>query len=316
MLIASGLAPDLDYASYLAGPAAFLRFHRTALHSIAGAGVVSCALALFSCALDRKWPPAKSTKKRPAPTTLAPALVLCAFGVIGHELLDLASGEGIQLLWPFHAHWYRWDLAESFDPWVLIVLVAGLLIPQLFGLVREEVGARNKPGAGSGAALATLLLLLAYLGGRAYFHSRAVDTLLSAEYHAREPLSAGAFPSSGNPLEWRGVVATDGTLEELDVSLAPGADFNPDRSLTHYKPQDSPQLQRAEKTLEAQRFLAYAEFPLASATRHEDGYRVEFRDLRFPAGDQSVENMMLGVDLDASARVVRMELRYVSSGAP
>ena len=46
MLIASGLAPDLDYASYFGGPGAFLRFHRSGLHSIVGAAVTSCALAV------------------------------------------------------------------------------------------------------------------------------------------------------------------------------------------------------------------------------------------------------------------------------
>src|SRR5208283_40525 len=105
-----------------------------------------------------------------------------------------------------------------------------------------------------------------------------VDLLLSSEYHGREPLAAGAFPSLTNPLDWRGVVSTDNTMEEVAVPLGPRADFNPDRSLTHYKPEESPALDVAQKTPAVQRFLKYAEFPLASLVRREDGYRFELRD--------------------------------------
>ena len=229
-----------------------------------------------------------------------------------HDLLDLCSGEGIQWFWPFRTHWSHWNLAESFDPWALLILIAGLLIPQLFRLVREEVGARKKNG--SGAAVFTLIMLVAYFGARDYFHGRVMDLLLSSEFHGREPLSAGAFPSSTNPLSWRGVVSTDNTLEEIEVSLAPRADFNPDRSLTHYKPPDSPPLDSAEKSQTAQRFLRYAEFPLASVFRREDGYRVELRDLRFSATDQSAANLVVRVELTAGLQIVKERLRYASSG--
>lgn len=314
LLIVSGVAPDLDYASYFAGPSSFLSLHRSAFHSIAGAAAMISALAGLFCVLDRKWPSKKRHKRQAAPLKLASALALCSIGVAGHDLLDLASGEGIQLLWPFRGHWFRWDLAAGFDPWILILLITGLLIPQLFQLVGEEVGARRKRATGSGTAVATLLLLFSYLGVRAYLHRQAVERMLSGEYHGREPLSAGAFPSSSDPLEWRGIVATDTTLEEIDVSLAPGADFNPDRSLRHYKPADSEQLELAENTATARRFLNYAEYPLASVARREDGYRVEVRDLRFAAGDDDPANIIVRADLSGSFKILRDQLLYAFSG--
>jgi membrane-bound metal-dependent hydrolase YbcI (DUF457 family) len=312
LLIASGVAPDLDYAGYFAGPGAFLALHRTALHSIIGAAALSGVLGGLFCTLGKKWAPAKNTRKQAPPLTFASALGLCALGLIMHDLLDLASGEGIQLLWPFRPHWSHWNLAESFDPWVLALLVAGLLIPQLFRLVNEEVGAR-KNSAGSGAAALTLLLLVAFFGARSYFHGRAIGLLLSSEYHGREPLSAGAFPSSANPLDWRGIVSTDNTLEEIDVNLASAEDFSPDRSLTRYKPPDSPQLEAAQNTSAARSFLRYAQFPLASAAHREQGYRIELRDLRFPAGDESAANMIVRVELSGSFRVTLEKLLYASS---
>jgi membrane-bound metal-dependent hydrolase YbcI (DUF457 family) len=312
LLIAAGLAPDLDYAGYFAGPRAFLALHRTALHSIPGAAVLACALAWLFCFFEKRWPPPKTARKSPLPLKFAPALALCALAFAAHDLLDFATGEGLQLLWPFHVQWLRGNLAENFDPWILVLLIAGLLIPQLFALVREEIGSRKKR-SGSGAAVAVLLLLAAYLGARAYFHGRALDLLLSSEYHGRVALSAGAFPSSANPLDWRGIVSTDTTLEELDVNLASASDFNPDRSLTHYKPPDSPALQAAQRTPAAERFLRYAQFPLASMVRREDGFRVELRDLRFASGDASFANITVRADLNASSLVTRAQLLYASS---
>jgi membrane-bound metal-dependent hydrolase YbcI (DUF457 family) len=314
LLITAGTAPDLDYASYFGGPSAFLTLHRSALHSIAGAIVTSCALTALFCALDKKWLPREQNRNQTAPLRPASAFALCTIGIIGHQLLDIASGDGIQLLWPFRAHWSRWNLAANFDVWVLFFLLGAWLIPQLLRLVSEEVGAPKKAATGSVTALATLLLLATYFGGRAYLHGRAVEMLLSSEYHGREPLSAGAFPSTANLLDWLGEVSTDDTLEELDVNLSPGADFGPDRSLTYYKPAESPALEAGEKTEVARKFLKYAQFPLASVARREEGYRFELRDLRYQAGNDTPANMIVRVDFTSTLQIIREDIRYASSG--
>jgi membrane-bound metal-dependent hydrolase YbcI (DUF457 family) len=312
VLTVAAVAPDLDYASYFAGAGPFLALHRSALHSVAG-GVVLCAgIAAATLYTAQKAPPPKTSRRTLSPLTLKNAFALSALGFLSHILLDLASGEGIQLLWPFKNDWSRWDLEANFDPWMLFLLVAGLLIPQLFRLVGEEVGAHQKH-SGAGAAIITLGLIVSYFGARAYLHSTATDMLLSAEYHQREPLSAGAFPSSANPFLWRGVVATDNTIEEIEVNLGPGSDFNSDRSLTHYKPGASPQLNVAEASRDAQRFLRYAAFPLATVVHREDGYRVELRDVRFPSGDNSAADVVVRVEMTSSLQITKEELRFASS---
>jgi inner membrane protein len=317
MMIASGLAPDIDYASYLGGPDAFLRYHRTVLHSLAGSAVMACAIAGLCCALDKRFPVNHAVQgKRFAPLKFAPALAVCAAGAAGHLLLDMCSGVGVQLLWPFRARWTGWDLNASFDPWILLLLVAGFLLPLLFGLIGEEVGERKKGPRGSRAAVVTLALLAAYLGARANLRGQAVTLLLSREYHGLVPLSAGAFPESATPLDWRGVVVTDNTIEEVDVPLGPGAAFDPDRSLTHHKPDDSPALDAGEKTAAAAEFLGYARFPLASVGRLEDGYRVEVRDLRFASGDTDPANVFVRIDLDSSLQIKREEFQFAATPNP
>lgn len=312
MMVASGIAPDLDYASYFGGAGAFLRFHRTLLHSVLGAGWMVCVIAGAFCLLDRRIPPKKSA---PALSRLGfrPALAVCALGAAGHLLLDLASGVGVQLFWPFRVHWYGRDLVTNFDPWVLALLVAGLLLPLLFKLVNEEVTSGQKMRSGGRSAILTLLLLAGYLGLRAHLHSEAVDLLLSREYHGRIALAGYVFPEASSPFNWRGIAVTDDTLEEVEVSPTRTDEFDSNSSITHYKPQDSPALEVAEKSVAAAKFLEYARVPVASVRRIEDDYRVDLRDAQFPADDDEPANVVLRVDLGSNLQIRRDELLFASS---
>jgi len=312
MIVVCGLAPDLDYAGYFGGAAAFLRFRGAALHSVLGAALMAAAIAAAFCWLDRKRPRADALP----PLGFAPAFAACCAGAALHVVLDLMNSVGVQLLSPFRVGWYSWDVAPWFDPWILAILIAGLTLPHLFRLVNEEIGERKRGPMGQRAAIATLLLLAAYLGVRANLHGRAVGLLLSREYHGREPLSAGAFPTTLSPWDWRGVVSTDNTIEEVEVPLGAGANFDSDASATHYKPQNSLALDAGQETPAARQFLAYARFPLASVSRVEDGYRFELCDLRFAADDASAENMIVRVDFDPSLRIVRQEIRFAASPNP
>jgi inner membrane protein len=312
MLIASGVAPDLDYASYFAGASAFLQLHRGLLHSLAGAGLAACAMGAAFCELDKRVPQKKPAHKRRAAVSFRAAAAVCGIGFAGHILLDSVSGIGVRLLWPFSPRWFGWPISSELDLWLLLLLVAGLLLPLLFGLVREEVGERRR-GGGSRAGIVTFILVLAYLGARGNFHAEAVDLLLGREYHGRVALAAGAFPESSQPFEWRGIAVTDDTIEEAEVPVGPGSGFDPERSLTHYKPPESAALEAAQATATARRFLVYAKFPLASVEREEAGYRVEIHDLRFEPGDGQPSNIFARVELNSRNEVTSEGLRFASS---
>lgn len=309
MIVVSGVTPDLDYASYVGGASFFLRIHRTLLHSVFGGALLAAAIAAAFCFLDRKRPPKKSTP----PLRFGPALAVCALGFFLHLLLDSASGEGIQALWPFHGGWQAWDLLTNFDPWILLLLLAGILLPPLFKLIREEIGDRRITAGAQRGAIAALVLVFLFVGARAWLHSSAMDILLLRDYHRRAPLAAGAFPHSTSPFDWRGVVSTENTIEEIHVSLAPGARFDPDRSLSHFKPEDSPALDAGQRTRAASLLLSYARFPLARVDRREDAYRFVLRDLRFSEYDVNPANILALVDLDSQLNVRGEELLYAGS---
>jgi membrane-bound metal-dependent hydrolase YbcI (DUF457 family) len=315
MLIVSGIAPDLDYLSYLGGAHAFMRFHRTVLHSLSGSALMACIVAGIFWALDRKYPRRAVAEKSRAPLAFPGALAVCAIGAAGHLLLDLASGVGVQLLWPFKIYWSAWDLVTNFDLWILLLLAVGLLLPLLFKLVNEEVGERKRR-TGRLAGFVTLFLLAFYFGAKEKLHSQAVDLLLAREYHGRIPLSAGAFPEGSAPFDWRGVVVTDDTLETIDVPVGLDQPFDSNSSITHYKPQDSPELELGEKNPATTQFLEYARFPIAKVQRIEADYRFEVRDLRFEAEDTEPANVLLRIDLDSRLRIRRKEFRFASSTEP
>ena len=314
MLVASGTAPDFDYTSYFGGASAFLPLHRALLHSIVGSAVMVCVLAGAFCLLDRRLPRNEAAQAGSvARLGFAPALAVCGIGALGHMLLDLTSGVGVQLLWPFHMHWYGGPLATNFDPWVLALFIAGLILPILFKLVNEEVSSGQRRRTGIPSAVITLLLAAGYFGLRAHLHREAVDLLLSREYHGRVALAADAFPEASSPFNWRGIAVTDDTLEEVAVSPSRPDEFDPHNSVTHYKPQDSPALEIAGRTAAAAKFLEYARVPIASVRRMEGDYRVEVRDARFPEGDDSPSNVILRIDLSSTLQIRREELLFASS---
>lgn len=312
MLVVSGVAADLDFASYFFGPSAFLRFHRGALHSVPCSIVLLCTIALAFWVVARPLA-ATDSDSRFRPLSFVAALVVCAVGVATHMLLDLGSGIGVQLLWPFRQRWAAWSLLSNLDPWIVGLLGSALLLPEVFRLVSEEIGERAKNPRGQRAAIIALLLLIIYVGARAGLHSRAIDELNSRDYRGAPPLATGAFPSALSPFAWRGVVSTDNAIEVLEMSLAPGAAFDPDRAAPHYKPEDSAALQAAENTPAAKTFLRYACFPLASLEREDEGYQFTLRDLRFASSDNSADNIIVRVELTTSLGVARHEFRYANS---
>ena len=311
ILVVAGVAPDLDFLSYFCGPSAYLRFHRGVLHSVLGSFLLVCVLALVFWAMARRGAAKTSDFKLPHVSFLS-AIVICGVGVVVHLFFDLASGIGVRLLWPFRQTWSGWDLVSTIDPWILVVLVLGLTVPEVLRLVSEEIGERKRGPRGRPATIVTLSLLLIYLGARAGLHSHAVDELNAREYHGAPALSSGAFPSSISPLAWRGVVSTDNDIEVIEISLTPGAGFDPERAVRHYKPEDSAALRAAQNTAVAKTFLGYARFPLASLEREEQGYQFLLRDMRFEAGDDGADNVTGHVELSGDLQVTRQEFRYVN----
>jgi len=302
MLLVSGLVADLDWFTRIGSANAFLRGHRRATHSLVGTAGIIAAVAAVSWLAGRKF--------SKFATGFLAAIGICAVGASAHVLLDLLNGYGVMLLWPFSPKWFAWDLADGVDFWILFFLLAGLLIPDLFRLVLEEIGSKPKRQSRQRGAIVGMAFVVLFIAGRAFAHQRAVALLDSRDYRGQTPLTVAAFPRPSNPLLWLGVVETDNAIFNLEVPLGPGSEFDPDAADVHFKPQPSLTLKNAVGSPTAIEFLNFARFPLASVQPEGDGFRVRLRDMLFYSELPARRGVVAVIDLNAQSIVIAEHLEY------
>ena len=302
LLLASGLISDIDSLSIIAGPASWLENHYGATHSLVAGAALSGVCAGAFWWLGRNHPA--------RPVRFLRALAASVIGIGAHLLLDVAGSQGIELLWPFRAKRYAWDLVDLVDPWILALLVLGLLLPGLFRLVTEEIGAKPSARGPQRGAIAALALVALYVGARDVAHDRAMAVLSSRIYRGATPLSVGAFPSPISPLTWHGVVETEFTLEQIEFSVSGSAFFDPDRGQTVFKPEASPALDVARQTASVQALLNRARFPSASVFRTRDGWRVTVQDLRDTASLVHRRSVYAEVEVNNDVEVLSDKLLF------
>ncbi len=302
ILLVSGLAADVDWVARFSGASAFLRGHRTATHSLLGTVALIAAVSAGFWLAGRKYPKLA--------VGVLPTLVICTVGAGVHLLLDLLNGYGVDLMWPFSTKWYAWDIADSVDAWMFFFLMAGLLVPELFRLVLEEIGSKPKKRGRQRGAIVGLSLVTLFVAGRALAHARAVALLDSREYRGQAPLQVAAFPHPSNPLVWSGVVETDNALVNVNVPLGPGSAFDPDLADVHFKPEDSLALKNAVKSATAIEFLSYARFPLANIEPDGGGFQVRLRDMRFASELPGRRGIIAVIHLNAQSLVIDGHLEF------
>ena len=182
-IVFAGVIADLDSFSASFGPLAYLRWHRTATHSLLFAMVLAFAAFLFS-------------KTRRDSETLIPwkgfswVPILTAAAL--HLLMDVLQPDAIVPLWPFSPKRISLDIVPAIDPWLLMILAAAILLPELVHLVSDEIGSRAKRPRGRNGAIAGLAFALIYFGLRAVFHGNVTGTLEARTI-------AGALPHSQTP---------------------------------------------------------------------------------------------------------------------
>jgi membrane-bound metal-dependent hydrolase YbcI (DUF457 family) len=302
MLLVSGLVADVDWVTRWGGASAFLRGHRTVTHSLLGTVVIAVAVATAFWLAGRKYPKVA--------VGILPALLICAVGAGVHLMLDSLNADGVRLMWPFGAKRYGWDLADSVDAWILFFLLAGLLLPELFRLVLEEIGSKPKKRGRQRGAIVGLGLVAVFVAGRAMAHERAIALLDSREYRGQTPLEVAAFPRPSTPLAWSGVVETDNALVNVDAPIGPGSVFDPDLADVHFKPEESQALKNAVKSPTAIEFLSCARLPLASVAHEGDGYQVRLRDMRFASEVPGRRGIVAVIDLNAQSLVINGHLEF------
>jgi membrane-bound metal-dependent hydrolase YbcI (DUF457 family) len=299
--IVAGMAADVDQFSAYLNPAAFLRWHRTATHSLVGTLVIVGVVLLVTML---------GTRRNAIPDRLPIVLTALLLTSVLHLGIDLTQNETVQLLWPFRAQRYAADWVAHFDLWILMMLLAGVLLPQLLALVTEEIGAKSKAPRGRIGAIVALSAIFIYVGGRSILHVNAVAMLAARAYRGELPRRIAAFAESDLPFHWRGLVETERAFHELDMTIGPGSSFNPDSAVVYYKPESSAPLDSARATQSVRLFLQTARFPKATVEKTTIGYTVQIQDLAESRESRSGPHLMALVETDANAKVLNDELAW------
>jgi len=293
-MIFAGTLADLDCLSGLFRPSAFLSWSGGPLHSIAGA----IAIGFLVSILVRTYAKSRGLILSGVLWWLAP---ICA--ALLHIGMDTLLSAGVILLWPISAKRIALDWAPSFDLWILILLVIGIFLPDLFRLVSDEIGAKSKKPRGQGGAIATIVLITAYIVVRGMLHASATMTMLERSYAGESPRRVAAFADSMSPFLWHGIVETESALHLVRVPAGRPANFDPESAVHIHKPEPSPILDAAQKTDAAKRFLATARFPKATVQRETEGFSVELRDLKYDALGQDSRAIVAEINLNSAGQV-------------
>ena len=283
-MVLAAEAADLDVLWAFKGPIAALRHHRGITHSFVGTPFVAAATLGFVYLLHYFWLRHRPARRSDPPVRWGYLYWLALLAALSHLLLDYTTDYGIRLFEPFNWRWYSWDIVFIIEPVILLVLILGLVMPSLFGLINQEIGARSKGPIGRSGAIFALVCLMLVWGFRDYQHRRALNVMGSLLYQGAVPIKMGAYPYWVNPFRWHGVVETDTFFQTMPVSsLVPEVDAQSDAQ-TYFKPEETPVTQAAKSSYFGRLYLDWAVFPLTQTERLEGrfkGYLVRFMDLRF-----------------------------------
>ena len=310
-VVVAGTIADLDLASALVGPAAYLNSRYTFTHSIAGTLVVILiAVGIAILVRPESGPPQKA-----GPTSgvgFAWLLIASALAAVAHVLMDLGGSAGVALLWPWRQTRFAWDWLPHIDPWILALLIAGILLPELFRLVGSEIGTKDTAPRGRKGAVTALLLVLIYVGARANLHGNAVAQLDAHTYRGESPRRLAAFADPVSLLSWHGVVETATQICTVNVPASETMQFDPESATCVHKPQDSPALATAEQTESVTKFLQAARFPKAIVGAAENGTEVVIRDARNTASEETRFAVAVRILLNQKGQVTRQQIYWAN----
>lgn len=135
MLIVAANIPDIDGVCMSLGTVS-LAMRRGITHGPIAMLVLPMLLTAFMLWFDR-WQERRG--KRPEdrlPVDPAWLFALALIGCLSHPLFDWMNSYGIRLLEPFSHRWFYGDALFIVDPWLLVILAAGVWLGRRWNSVR------------------------------------------------------------------------------------------------------------------------------------------------------------------------------------
>ncbi len=274
LLMAAANIPDIDIVAGLAGAPAYLDQHRSITHSLFFAPWMAVLPVLLVRWLDRgalafPW---------------VRAWLFSLIGVLSHLVFDWTNVYGIRLFAPVSEKWFRLDIAQVIDPWILFVLLLACGAPLLSRLVGSEMGGRKRRGPERGWAIFVLLVIAFYCGGRFVAHERAMAQLSARIYEGSQPDRVTALPHAVNPLRWTGLVEQRASVTIVPVDLL--TEFDPTAGQIYFRAgeESAGAIAAAKRNASYQALARFSQIPFWKVTPlsdPENAVQVTLMDLRF-----------------------------------
>jgi inner membrane protein len=269
LVIAANL-PDVDVLVFATSTLP-MAFRRGWTHGVLALAILPMLLAVLVLAWDRF---VRQRRAHPPPRAGLSGLVLLSYvGTLSHPFLDYLNSYGIRLLKPFSDRWFYGDALYIVDPWMYIVLGAGVA-------VARWRARRGHPRPDRPARLA-LTVAGAYIAVMLLSNMWARSVVSSGLSRAGQ---AGArfmvTPVPVNPFRREVIVDTGERYEKGLLWFEPAPHFRPlgygvDKGLREAV------VNRVMLTRRAQEFLLWSRFPFFVVERTGPHPRVFLNDYRY-----------------------------------
>jgi inner membrane protein len=312
-------APDLDVLWAFKGPVAAFEHHRGWTHAFVGLPI-EAAVVTGVVWLGHRWLGRRDRKKHAdaAPIHWPRLYLLSLIALASHILLDWTNNYGVRPFFPFNPRWYAGSFVFIIEPVMLLLLVAALIAPALFGLVGSEVGARRPLYRGRSWALAALAGIAALWGLRIFERNQAMELARNADLDGAPVVRVTADPYPINPFRWQTIAETPLLYQVSTVDTRTGeVNFSPQAGVFR-KPATTLAALVAKRSWLGHVYLDWAQYPIVTETGTDpDGLTtVTLRDLRFiyptplPGRDSSTNSAPLSgaVIVNDDRRVDHMEM--------
>jgi inner membrane protein len=260
LMIASNL-PDIDVLVFATGTPS-VAFRRGWTHGVLADVLLPLVFAGIVVLIARR--------RGRADVRPAQILLLAYIGVLLHVLMDLLNTYGVRLLMPFSDRWFYGDVLFIIDPWLWIVLGAGIWLARRWRSVTP--------------ARASLLLAAAYvmvmLVSARLARGEIADRWQQVEGKAPQALMVGPVPVT--PLRRQVIIDAGNRYETGTFTWQPrSVRFDP---ADVPKNDADPRIAVARNAPNIRAFLVWSRFPFWTFEPADGGTRVTVGDMRFVGG--------------------------------
>jgi inner membrane protein len=267
-LMLAANVPDLDVLVFATGTPS-VAFRRGWTHGLAAQAILPIVLTAAVVVGARLWrarPGASEALRVSVPWLLA----LSWIGLYSHLALDYLNNYGVRLLAPLEWRWFYGDAVFIIDPWLWLVLGAGVWAAR-----RKK--AAQPAGMALGAATGYVLVML---GSAAVSREAVIRDFRHDRGYDPSALMVGPVPVSPFTHE---VILDVGDHYETGTYRFWSPRLRLDAKRVP-KNEHLPEVATARAAPAIRSFLVWSRFPVWDVERTEQGARVTVQDMRFRVG--------------------------------